>query len=75
MGGLATLVRAESNPMPENEVLRHTTFVQACREFFGKLPNQTLQEFAAELRQLTPEDKAEMVILFRGIGIDATKQS
>lgn len=54
--------------------LKHTSFVGACREFFGIKSGQTLQEFAAELRQLTPEDKAEMVQLFRQVGLDATKQ-
>jgi hypothetical protein len=61
--------------MNEQQDLKPMTFVAACREFFGKLPHQTLQDFAAELKQLTPDDKAELVILFRNVGIDATKQS
>ena len=58
--------------MSENQPV---TFVVACKQFFGLLPGQTLQQFAAELRQLTPGDKAELITLFAGIGIDATKQS
>ena len=36
------------------------SFVQAVMHFFGKKPNQTTQEFAAELRAATsdPADKA-----------------
>lgn len=49
------------------------SFVQACKEFFGLLPGETLQQFAQELRALTPDDKAEMIQLFRQAGIDATK--
>lgn len=51
------------------------TFVVACKQFFGLLPGQTLQEFAAELRKLTAEDKTELIKLFAEIGIDASKQS
>jgi hypothetical protein len=54
---------------------KSVTFVVACKQFFGLLPNQTLQEFAAELRKLTPEDKQELIKLFAEIGIDASKQS
>jgi hypothetical protein len=36
---------------------------------------QTLQEFAAEIRALTPGDKLDLVAMFRTVGIDATKTS
>ena len=55
--------------------LKQMTFVQACKTFFGLLPNETLLEFAQELRQLTPQDKLELIEMFRSIGIDATKTS
>lgn len=55
--------------------LKTCSFVQACREFFGILPNQTLPQFAAELRTLTPADKAELIEMFRSVGYDATKTS
>lgn len=53
--------------------LKQMTFISACREFFGKLPHQTLQEFAAEVRMLTMEDRAELIEMFKTVGIDATK--
>lgn len=53
--------------------LQVMTFVQACKTFFGLLPNETLQEFVTEIRALTPDDKAELVTLFKTVGIDATK--
>jgi hypothetical protein len=34
-------------------------FAAACLSFFGKKPGETLNEFAVELRKLTPQDKAE----------------
>lgn len=55
--------------------LRQMTFVAACNTFFGRKPGQTLQEFNGELKQLTDKDRAEMVLLFRDVGIDATKQA
>lgn len=60
--------------MPE-ENLKHTTFISACKLFFGLLPNQTLQEFVAEIKALTPGDKKELIELFRSVGYDATKVS
>ena len=53
--------------------MKNCTFIVACREFFGLKTGQTLQEFAAEIRQLTPGDKAELVELFKTVGYDATK--
>ena len=37
--------------------------VMILKEFFGFLPNQTLQEFNAELKALSPAEKAELVDL------------
>lgn len=45
--------------MNENEV----SFAKACADFFGKKPGQKLQDFAQELRALTPEDREEMAPL------------
>lgn len=33
-------------------------FAAAMKHFFGLLPNQGLMDFAAELKALSPEDKA-----------------
>lgn len=55
--------------------LKLMTFVAACKLFFGSLPNQTLVEFIKELKELTPDDKAELIQMFHTVGIDATKQN
>jgi len=57
------------------ENLKLCSFIQACREFFGILPGEPLQQFAAEVKALTPEDKQELIMLFRSVGFDATKVS
>lgn len=46
------------------------TFAAACKHYFGLHPGQTLQEFTAELKKLTPEDKAELIRLFPSVGIE-----
>jgi len=39
-----------------------TKFAAACFKFFGKKPaDQTLQDFAKEVKQLTPQDKADLL--------------
>lgn len=43
----------------------HKSDVALLKEFFGSKPGQTLTEFGAELKALTPEDKAELVALTR----------
>lgn len=43
----------------------HKSDVALLKEFFGFKPGQTLTEFGAELKALTPEDKAELVALIR----------
>lgn len=55
--------------------MRVMTFMMACREFFGARPGTTLQDFAAEVRALTPQDKAELIEMFKTVDIDATKVS
>jgi hypothetical protein len=35
----------------------------ALMKFFGKKRDETIQEFADEVRKLTPEDKAELLPL------------
>lgn len=53
--------------------MKHCTFVMACREFFGLKDGQTLQQFAAELKELSQTDRKEFVEMFRSVGYDATK--
>lgn len=56
--------------MPELEL---TTFAGACKKFFGLKQGETLQEFVAELKALTAEDKEEMKVLFLTVGYDCSK--
>jgi hypothetical protein len=37
-----------------------TTFMAACRTFFGLLPGQSSMDFGREVKALTPEDRAEI---------------
>lgn len=53
--------------------LKSMTFVMACNSHFGRKPGQTLQDFNAELKALTPQDRADFIEMFKTIGIDATK--
>jgi hypothetical protein len=45
------------------------TFVRAVNEYFGRKPGQNLTEFQAELKALTPEDRAYFIREFAKIGI------
>jgi hypothetical protein len=55
--------------------LKQTSFIGACREFFGLKPGQVLKDFADEVKQLTPQDKIDLIAMFRTVGFDATKVS
>lgn len=39
---------------------KEMSFTAACKEFFGFKEGQSLQDFMAETKQLTAEDKAEI---------------
>ena len=47
-------------------------FTTACLKFFGKKPDQSLTEFAAELKQLTDQDRDDLRAMFKDIGIEIT---
>jgi hypothetical protein len=47
-------------------------FVKAMKDFFGLLSGQTIQQFGAELKALSYEEKLEFALGLRGIGIDCT---
>lgn len=36
------------------------SFIAACKDFFGNLPEQTNMQFAAEVKALTDDDRAEI---------------
>lgn len=40
-----------------------------CNEFFGRHPGQSMSQFAAELKQLTPEDRQWFVNEFNKNGM------
>jgi hypothetical protein len=66
------MVRLEDVTLPDLGHLEKVSFVNACRKFFGTLPGQQLKDFAGELRSLTPQDREELIKLFRNVGFDAT---
>lgn len=39
------------------------TFAMAIRKYFGKLPGQTMADFAAEIKAFTDEDRADLAPL------------
>lgn len=51
------------------------SFVSRCKEYFGLLPGQTLMEFSAELKKLTPKDRAELVESFNKMGLPTVDKS
>lgn len=47
-------------------------FVVAMRYFFGPKEGETLQDFAAELKQLTPQDRADFIAMLPSVGYEVT---
>ena len=47
-----------------------TSFVAACKNFFGFKPGQTLSEFGAELKELSYEEKLDIAKGLRDAGHD-----
>ena len=52
-----------------------TSFTKAIVDYFGKKPGQTLPEFQAELKALTPEDREYFVREFKKVGIEVELRS
>lgn len=50
--------------------MKQMKFTPACLEFFGKHPDQSLQEFAAELKELTEKDRSDLTKMFPTVGIE-----
>ena len=44
-------------------IARKMSSIMVLKEYFGYQPGKGLKEFAAEVKALTPEDKAELVAL------------
>jgi len=49
------------------------SFTAACKHYFGYKPGQTLGEFMAEVKELTPEDRVYFTKLFPSVGIEIAK--
>lgn len=49
---------------------KRPSFISACKEFFGFKPGQKLSDFAAEIKALSPSDKAEIAQGLRDAGFD-----
>ena len=52
------------------------SFVVCLKKFFGLKPHQTLKEFVAEVKQLTPKDREELTEMLEkeGYEVDAEVQ-
>jgi|GraSoiStandDraft_4_1057263.scaffolds.fasta_scaffold00110_3 hypothetical protein len=50
--------------------MKVTTFAGACREFFGLKEKQSLAEFVAELKTLNPDDRKEMIEMFKTVDLE-----
>jgi len=45
------------------------SLVSRCKEYFGLLPGQNLMQFSAELKTLSPKDRADLVEGFNAMGL------
>ena len=45
-------------------------FVRAMKDYFGLLPGQSIMQFGADLKTLSPEEKLDFAKGLRSIGID-----
>ncbi len=48
--------------------MKEMSFVLACKDYFGFKEGQTMMEFAAELKALTDQDKADLSRYFETVG-------
>jgi hypothetical protein len=51
------------------------SFVGRCVEFFGKKPGQDLRGFSAELKALTNQDKADLMLYFAEVDLPIKVES
>lgn len=50
-----------ADPTRESQMeLKPTSFIVACKEYFGFTPGQTLLQFKEEIAALTPKDRADL---------------
>lgn len=53
--------------------MKTTSFVVACNTYFGRKPGQTIGDFQAELKALTPKDRADLIAMFPSVGYTITE--
>jgi hypothetical protein len=46
------------------------SFMGACKDFFGLLPDQTFLQFGKEVQQLSQDERIEIAQGLRKLGID-----
>lgn len=51
-------------------IMIQKSFVAACKDYFGFLPDQSLLQFRDELQKLTPEDKEYFKREFKTISVE-----
>lgn len=51
---------------------KRCSFPLACMRFFGKKSGETTIQFSEELKALTPQDKADLKVMFESIGYQIT---
>lgn len=54
--------------------MEQMTLITAIRKHIGMLPGQGLQDFAADVRRLTPEDREWFKREFVAIGVEITEK-
>lgn len=50
--------------------MKKLTFVAAMKDYFGLLPNETNTDFMAEIKALTPEDRAQFTAMLATVGYE-----
>lgn len=50
--------------------MERMSFTKACLTYFGRKTGQTAMEFAQELKELTPQDRAYLAREFKTVGIE-----
>ena len=58
---------------PRSLKMQIMSFTAACKHYFGYKQGQTLGEFMAEVKELTPEDRAYFTKHFPSVGIEIAK--
>lgn len=52
--------------------MEKVSFVVACKRYFGMKPEQTMGQFAQELKALTDKDRQDLKAMFPSVGYEVT---